>query len=561
MASIENRSRTQVTVRNRDDLTRFFAHDKTSQAEAYLRQLREAGHKPSARVLDETFLVRYRVHGERRSFTAASAVEAVAIKQRIESEQHHGLFVDYSEAHRTSFADILSRYMKEEAPRHKGFLVTAYQINGWLADAGLERLDIAAVHAAHKNPQQPDLRIPKPIGRRMSEPSSAVGFIRKSFAALEPEDFREYMDERLQVAEPATVDRELDVFRAACRMATKSWRIHVHIDPMSGLERPKYFNERDRRLRGDEEARLLAAARAEDARWSVTALADETAARNKYQRLKALRKAREAEDRPHVPIFETFIQFQLMTGARRSETLKLTWRDVRLEDQSAFLAETKNGRSRTLPLRSDLVALLQLLPRTSELVFPVAPECLRKAWTRICKAADLPTDGQDRLRIHDLRHEAISRVAEAGSRTPGGFSLLDLQAFSGHRDPRMLMRYAHLTPSGLAKRLDAAFQNEGMHTSHHGRIRLTKQAGVSLAEVMSAPLVGKAGSPSPEGKRAAEPSVRRKAESATRGAVASQRSTSHPTPSRRPWRLTARTANASRSGLERITALSVKETK
>ncbi len=33
---------------------------------------------------------------------------------------------------------------------------------------------------------------------------------------------------------------------------------------MDGVKRPKYFNERDRRLKGDEEARLLDAAHSED---------------------------------------------------------------------------------------------------------------------------------------------------------------------------------------------------------------------------------------------------------------------------------------------------------
>src|SRR3546814_19555240 len=38
---------------------------------------------------------------------------------------------------------------------------------------------------------------------------------------------------------------------------------------MSNVRRPKYFNERDRRLIGDEESRLLAAAQAEDRRRCI----------------------------------------------------------------------------------------------------------------------------------------------------------------------------------------------------------------------------------------------------------------------------------------------------
>ncbi len=51
------------------------------------------------------------------------------------------------------------------------------------------------------------------------------------------------------------------------------------------------------------------------------------------------------------------------------------------------------------------------------------------------------------LRFHDLRHEAISRFAELG------LSTVELSAISGHRDPRMLLRYTHLRAVDLARKL------------------------------------------------------------------------------------------------------------
>jgi integrase len=446
-------------------------------------------------------MVRFRVNGKRCHFTATTAAEALATKKRIESEQHHSLFVDYTKAHQTKFSDLLVRYLHEEAPRKKGFLVLAYQINKLLEDAGLPRQDIAAIHFAHPNPQASSLHIPKPTGRRMSPPSESASFIRSPFASLKPEDFREYMDERLQTASPATVDRELDVFRAVCTTAVDIWRIHVHIDPMKGVQRPSYFNERDRRLRGNEEARLMSAAQKEDRRWSTKVLGNQlfaqASASTKYQRLKSLKEARQTlVDTQLAPVFSTFLQFQLMTGARLGETLKLRWDQLQLDQQTAFLPETKNGRARALSLRSGLVELLRTLPQNTEHVFPVPKDYLRKAWKRMCAAADIPAEGLDSLRIHDLRHEAISRVAEASSQLPGGFSLLDLQAFSGHRDPRMLMRYTHLTPTGLAKRLDAAFAKPENVTLHRGRRRLTEAAELPIAEIMSTPLSPEAPPPS-----------------------------------------------------------------
>ena len=200
------------------------------------------------------------------------------------------------------------------------------------------------------------------------------------------------------------------------------------------------------------------------------------------------RYMREAESSYiHLPLFETFVHFQLMTAARRSETLTLTWSNVNLDTQTAYLPETKNGRARKLPLRQDLVEMLRQLPRSSDLVFPVSVDGLRKAWGRICASAGLTSAAE--LRVHDLRHEAISRVAEAGSNTPGGFSLVDLQHFSGHRDVRMLLRYAHLCTQSLAKRLDAAFSDNNQTTTHHGIRRLKKGASVTLATLVATSIV------------------------------------------------------------------------
>jgi len=170
-----------------------------------------------------------------------------------------------------------------------------------------------------------------------------------------------------------------------------------------------------------------------------------------------------------------------MTAARRSESLSLAWKDIDFENQTAFIAETKNGRPRTLPLRQDLIASLRQLPRQGEKVFPFSVDALRKVWSRICQAAGLVDD--DELHVHDLRHEGISRVADAGGRLPGGMSLVDLQAFSGHRDTRMLLRYTHLCMPSLAKRLDEAFSKENQVTIHRGRRRLKKGAQLTMEEV------------------------------------------------------------------------------
>jgi integrase len=503
MASIENRSRFVVTVSKREDLTKTFAYTREKQATAYIAELKAMGHKPGLSRTDDSFAIRVRETGHRTQCLYAPTLEkAIATRDEIELQRNRGLFVDYAKGRSVTFGDLLTRYLCDVSPRHKGYEVEAYIINAMLVDAGLPRVDIAKAYADHKNPH-PSLankKFRKPSGKGVRIPSAASCFIRKPFADIMPEDFNDYIDDRCQSVSPSTVDREVDVFSAVCRMAIDTWRIPIAKSPMDGVMRPKYFNERDRRLKEGEEARLLNAAYDEDAQKSIERRIEELvgveratslATNTTYRRKNIIKAARakyltEAEaSYTHVAWMETFVQFQLMTGARRSETWSLTWKNIDFEQRTAFIPETKNGRPRTLLLRTNVIAMLQKLPRDGDTVFPMSLDALRKAWTRICLAAGLV--GENELHVHDLRHEAISRVADAGGKLSGGFSLVDLQAFSGHRDTRMLLRYTHLCMPALAQRLDEAFSDDSQVVVHRGQRRLKKGAQLNMKLLANAP--------------------------------------------------------------------------
>lgn len=503
MASIENRSRFKITVQNRDDLTKTFTYSATQAVKAYVSELKANGFKPKASRLNDSFAVRVRQVGYAdQCLFSSTEQDAIDIQQRLESERRQGLFVDYGMARRVTFGDLVTRYLREEAPRHKGFEVEGYILNAILEDAGLPRVDIAQAYADHANPHEchASKKFRMPTGKRMRMSSVTSRFVLKSFADVQPVDFNDYVDDRCQSVSGATVDREIDLFSAVCRIAIDTWRIPVAKSPMDGVKRPSYFNERDRRLKIGEEQRLLDAAHEEDSRQSVAVrleeLMREERAESKeadtvYERKNIIKCARaEHQDaaeqsHQHVPMMETFINFQLMTAARRSESLSLTWSNVDFENQTAFIPESKNGRPRKLPLRKDLIELLSQLPRTGELVFAMSVDTLRKSWTRICVAAGFA--GPDELHVHDLRHEAISRVADAGGKLPGGFSLVDLQAFSGHRDTRMLLRYTHLCTPSLAKRLDEAFADQAQISLHRGQRRLKKGAPLTMKDIANRP--------------------------------------------------------------------------
>ena len=56
--------------------------------------------------------------------------------------------------------------------------------------------------------------------------------------------------------------------------------------------------------------------------------------------------------------------------------------------------------------------------------------------------------GIDNYTFHDLRHEALSRLAERGD-----LIVLELASISGHRSLQMLQKYTHLQAAHLAKKL------------------------------------------------------------------------------------------------------------
>jgi len=154
MASIENRSRFIVTVQNRPDLTQSFAYTRERELKVYIASLKANGYKPKLARTNDSFAIRIRGVGRRtQCLYASTEQEAIDIRQRVELERRNGLFVDYAKGRSVSFADLMVRYLREESPRHKGFEVEGYILNAILADAGLERVDIAQAYAEHKNPQ------------------------------------------------------------------------------------------------------------------------------------------------------------------------------------------------------------------------------------------------------------------------------------------------------------------------------------------------------------------------------------------------------------------------
>ena len=133
--------------------------------------------------------------------------------------------------------------------------------------------------------------------------------------------------------------------------------------------------------------------------------------------------------------------FALETAARRGEILNLAWKDVDLEGRTARLSG-KTGE-RKIPLSPPCLSLLKALPRgIGGKVFPVSVDTLRQAFERAVKRS-----GIDHCTFHDLRHDALTRMAKLG------LNVLELRAVSGHSSASQLQRYVKINANDLALKL------------------------------------------------------------------------------------------------------------
>jgi len=137
------------------------------------------------------------------------------------------------------------------------------------------------------------------------------------------------------------------------------------------------------------------------------------------------------------PQMAVIVEIAFETAMRRSEILKLTPKDLRLEDRYLCVVDGKEG-SRDVPLTRRAVGLLQAALEGCEgrdaKLFPVAAYSVTQSVRRAREAVGLDSD----VRFHQLRHSRISAVARKG------FNQAQIMMVSGHRDIRSVQRYTHL---------------------------------------------------------------------------------------------------------------------
>lgn len=239
-----------------------------------------------------------------------------------------------------------------------------------------------------------------------------------SLAAIDQKTVAKFRDDRLAgrkrlAVSESTVRKELHLLSMILSFAESECGISLpRGNPVEKIRMPKEGRGRERRLTAVE--------------WCTV----ET-------------QCAKSRNRHLLPAFTLAVE----TAMRQGELLSLRWENVDLKNRIALLLDPdkiKNAEPRAVPLSTRAVDVLARLPRSIDgVVFPVERMTLYHAFMAACARAGV-TD----YTWHDLRHEALSRLAERGD-----FTVLELAAVSGHKTLQMLKKYTHMQASKLAEKM------------------------------------------------------------------------------------------------------------
>jgi integrase len=143
------------------------------------------------------------------------------------------------------------------------------------------------------------------------------------------------------------------------------------------------------------------------------------------------------------------------TAMRREEIVKIENKNINLTKKTILILETKNGEDRQVPLSPraiEIVKMVQSEYGKEGRLFDMTPDAVTQAFKRARARAKSKYNGDNKdflndITLHDLRHEATSRIAKKMD------DVIELSNITGHKTLEMLKRYYHTDASELAEKL------------------------------------------------------------------------------------------------------------
>ncbi len=157
----------------------------------------------------------------------------------------------------------------------------------------------------------------------------------------------------------------------------------------------------------------------------------------------------ESNERQIIPVAR-LMRFAIATAMRQDEICRIRWDDVDARTKTVLIRDRKDprekdGNHQKVPLLNvagyDAWAIMleqKAISGRMERIFPYCGRSAGTAFRRACVELKI-----EDLHFHDLRHEAASRLFEAG------YTIEQVALVTGHRDWKMLKRYTNLRPEDL----------------------------------------------------------------------------------------------------------------
>ena len=249
-------------------------------------------------------------------------------------------------------------------------------------------------------------------------------FAKLALPLIKKVHIREFRDIRSKTCGANTVHNNLNTISKVFAHAISEWDIQT-MNPVKGIKKLAKPAPRNRRLEHGEEDLIL----------------------------------KEAKKRTNQPWFAPLIEFLLATGMRLGEVVQLTPQNVFLDKRQVYLEKTKTNYPRNvpLPLRAKHV-LEDFKPYWgTEQIFNVTSNTASSVW--LAFKADLMASGllKNDLHLHDLRHEAVSRLFEmTNSNGEPLLTVAHISLVTGHKDINTLVNvYANLTADSVVEVMES----------------------------------------------------------------------------------------------------------
>jgi integrase len=142
--------------------------------------------------------------------------------------------------------------------------------------------------------------------------------------------------------------------------------------------------------------------------------------------------------------------FAMFSTRRQAEITRLLWSDLDEAHSRILVRNMKNpegtaGNDVYVDLPPEALRIVRAMPRIADQIFPHNSESVSWTFREACKVVGIntkDTPDERRLKFHDLRHEAVSRLFEMSMTIP------QVAVVSGHRSWQNLQRYSHLRATG-----------------------------------------------------------------------------------------------------------------